>query len=196
RSSLDAGHSCCRRRALPMATKAKDVAPPQRPKPQLYPWHQDVVRQLRQAWAGKHLPHALLIQGADGLGKGSLAAWLACAVLCDNSGDELDCCGKCASCDLFAAGSHPDLYWVAPEEGKQQVAIDQVREACEKLSKTSYRQGYKVAVIEPAHSMTIAAANSVLKTLEEPAPPSLLILLTSQPFSLPATVRSRCQKLR
>jgi DNA polymerase III subunit delta' len=170
--------------------------PVERPSTTLLPWHQEAAAQLRKAWAANHLPHALLLQGAEGLGKRSFAAWLACAVLCDNSANAaLECCGRCPSCALFTAGSHPDLLWVRPEEDKQQISIDQTRAACERLTKTSYRQGYKVAVIEPAHQMTPSAANSVLKTLEEPSPRSLLILITSQPSLLLPTVRSRCQKV-
>lgn len=164
--------------------------------PQLLPWHEDAAAQLRKAWTANRLSHALLLQGAEGLGKQTFAAWLACAVLCDKSaGSTLRCCGECASCALFVAGSHPDLLWVMPEEEKQQIAIDQIRAATERLTKTSYRQGYKVAIINPAHLMTPSAANSVLKTLEEPTPSSLLILISSQPSMLLPTVRSRCQKV-
>lgn len=177
-----------------MAEKEKPVEP--RPTAQLLPWHAAATAQLRQAWTRNRLPHAIMVQGAEGLGKGSFAAWLATAVLCETSaGNELTVCGVCTSCALVKAGSHPDLYWVAPEEDKQQLSVDQVRAACEKLSRTSFRQGYKVAIIEPAHQMTPGAANSVLKTLEEPSPGSLLVLLTSRPSGLLPTVRSRCQKL-
>lgn len=164
--------------------------------PQLLPWHKDAAAQLRKAWAANRLSHALLLQGAQGLGKHAFAAWLACAVLCDRSaGSTLNCCGECAGCALFAAGSHPDLLLVMPEEDKQQISIDQTRAATERLTKTSYRQGYKVAIVDPAHLMTPNAANSVLKTLEEPSPRSLLLLVTSQPSMLLPTVRSRCQKV-
>ena len=164
--------------------------------PHLLPWHEDAAAQLRKAWTANRLSHALLLQGAEGLGKQVFAAWLACAVLCDKSADsDLKCCGECPSCALFAAGSHPDLIWVVPEEDKQQISIDQVRAAAERLTKTSYRQGYKVAIVDPAHLMTPSAANSVLKTLEEPSARSLLILITSQPSMLLPTVRSRCQKV-
>jgi DNA polymerase III subunit delta' len=177
-----------------MAEKEKPVEP--RPTARLLPWHAEATAQLRYAWRANRLPHAILIHGADGLGKGSFAAWLACAVLCETSTNaELNCCGVCTSCTLIKAGSHPDLYWVTPEEDKQQLSVDQVRAACEKLSRTSFRQGYKVAIVQPAHQMTPGAANSVLKTLEEPSSGSLLILLTSRPSGLLPTVRSRCQKL-
>ncbi len=177
-----------------MAEKESQPAP--LPAPRLLPWHAAASAQLRQAWSAQRLPHAILVQGADGLGKRSFAAWLAAAALCEKStGAELNVCGACASCALIKAGSHPDLHWTAPEEDKQQLSVDQVRAACEKLSKTSFRQGYKVAILEPAHQMTPGAANSVLKTLEEPSPNSLLVLLTSRPSGLLPTVRSRCQKL-
>ncbi len=164
--------------------------------PQLLPWHADAAAQLRKAWDANRLSHALLLQGAQGLGKHSFAAWLACAVLCDRSaGSTLNCCGECPSCALFAAGSHPDLLLVMPEEDKQQISIDQIRAATERLTKTSYRRGYKVALVDPAHLMTPSAANSVLKTLEEPSSRTLLVLITSQPSMLLPTVRSRCQKV-
>lgn len=161
---------------------------------QWFPWHDRATAQLQLAWANARLPHALLLQGADGLGKKSLATWLACAVLCKNS-STLQRCAQCSSCKLTAAGSHPDLFWIGPEEDKQQISVDQIRAAAERFSKTSYLGGYKIAIIEPAHQMTHGAANSVLKTLEEPPAGSLLILITSRPSSLPATVRSRCQRI-
>jgi DNA polymerase-3 subunit delta' len=179
-----------------MAKKDEQAEPRVLPSPRLLPWHSAAIAQLRQAWTTNRLPHAILVQGAEGLGTESFAAWLSAAVLCDKSVDgALDVCGSCPSCALIKAGSHPDLYWVAPEEDKTQLSVDLVRAACEKLSKTSFRQGYKVAIIEPAHQMTPGAANSVLKTLEEPSNGSLLVLLTSRPSGLLPTVRSRCQKL-
>ncbi|HWK52306.1 MAG TPA: DNA polymerase III subunit delta', partial [Steroidobacter sp.] len=179
-----------------MAKKAEQSEPRSLPSPRLLPWHSAAIAQLRQAWTSNRLPHAILVQGAEGLGSESFAAWLSAAVLCEKSVDgALEVCGSCTSCALIKAGSHPDLHWVAPEEEKTQLSVDQVRAACEKLSKTSFRQGYKVAIIEPAHQMTPGAANSVLKTLEEPSRGSLLMLLTSRPSGLLPTVRSRCQKL-
>jgi DNA polymerase-3 subunit delta' len=91
--------------------------------------------------------------------------------------------------------THPDLSIIAPEEDKQQISIDQIRESCASLALTSYRRGYKVAIIAPAHQMTLGAANSLLKTLEEPASNTALILVTSRPGSLLATLRSRCQQV-
>lgn len=166
------------------------------PAPRVLPWHATVVDQARAAWSANRFPHGILLQGAEGLGKRELASWLAAALLCETSGSgQLQFCGRCPSCQLIAAGSHPDRYWVNPEEDKQQISVDQIREVCARLTQTSYRHGYKVAVVEPAHQMTISAANSLLKTLEEPTARSVLILVTSRPSGLPATVRSRCQKM-
>jgi DNA polymerase III subunit delta' len=159
------------------------------------PWHAGSVDRLKSAWRQQRWPHALLIYGAEGLGKRRLAEWVAQAVLCDQTRDELQICGQCAACKLIAARTHPDLHFISPEEDKQQISIDRIREACASLSMTSYRQGYKVAIVEPAHQMTIGASNSLLKTLEEPAKNTILILLTSRPSGLPATIRSRCQQL-
>jgi DNA polymerase-3 subunit delta' len=159
------------------------------------PWHASAVAQLAAAWASQHMPHALLLHGAAGLGKRQLAAWLAASVLCDRRNLTFGYCGECASCKLIASGSHPDVMWVLPEENKLQLSVEQIRAVSERLSKTSYRQGYKVAIIDPAHQMTVAAANAVLKTLEEPPPNNLLVLLTSQPSRLPPTVGSRCQRI-
>jgi len=166
------------------------------PAPRLLPWHATAVEQARTAWSADRFPHAILLQGAEGLGKRELASWLGAAVLCEASATgSLQFCGHCASCQLIAAGSHPDRYWVNPEEDKQQISVDQIREISARLTQTSFRHGYKVAVVEPAHQMTISASNSLLKTLEEPTPRSVLILVTSRPSGLPATVRSRCQKM-
>lgn len=165
-------------------------------RPRVFPWQSQAVEQLNQSWRAKRFSHALLLQGAEGIGKKQLAAWIAASVLCESSQTgELVHCGQCSSCKLIAAGSHPDFIWVRPEEDKQQIAIDQLRAAAERLTKTSYRQGYKIAIVEPAHQMTPAAANSLLKTLEEPSSSALIILITCQPSALLPTVRSRCQKL-
>src|SRR5688500_16614913 len=102
------------------------------PRARLLPWHEGVVAQLRAAWRSQRFPHALLIAGADGLGKRERAAWLSCAVLGDRSGDSRNACGECASCKLTAAATQPDLLWVSPEEDKQQLSVDQIRATCER----------------------------------------------------------------
>jgi DNA polymerase-3 subunit delta' len=159
------------------------------------PWQQNLWSQLNTAWQAQRMPHALVLHGVAGLGKGLLARWLAQAVLCVESSAELKPCGQCTSCKLYRAGSHPDFVMLQPEEDKQQISVDQIRAANERLSMTSSRNGYRVTVIEPAHQMTIAAANSLLKTLEEPGNRSFIILVTAQLSALLPTIRSRCQQM-
>ena len=91
--------------------------------------------------------------------------------------------------------THPDFIEVAPEASAKMIKIDQIRALRSDLVLTHQYGGYKIALIGPADAMNINAYNSLLKTLEEPAPGVILILLTSRPASLPATIRSRCQKL-
>ena len=90
---------------------------------------------------------------------------------------------------------HPDLHWLYPEEDKETISVDQVRELIDSFTLTAHRGGAKVVIIEPAEALTTAAANALLKTLEEPSGTSYLLLLSHQPGRLPATVRSRCQHL-
>lgn len=164
------------------------------------PWQQSAWSQIEQAWKAGRMPHAMLLHGVEGLGKFELAKWLAKALLCEvNSGSisasVLKPCNQCAGCKLFAAGSHPDFVLITPEEDKQQISVEQIRVAAEKLSMTSARQGFRVAIIEPAHQLTVAAANALLKTLEEPGQTTLIVLVTSQRGAMLPTIRSRCQQL-
>ena len=90
---------------------------------------------------------------------------------------------------------HPDLHWLYPEEEKETISIDQIRDMIEILTLTAHRGGAKIAIVEPAEALTPAASNALLKTLEEPSAESYLLLLSHQPGRLSATVRSRCQHL-
>ncbi|HTE43062.1 MAG TPA: DNA polymerase III subunit delta' [Steroidobacteraceae bacterium] len=160
------------------------------------PWHEDAWRQLQSAWNERRWPHGLLVHGPEGVGTHAMALRIAAGLLCENHEGRLDACGECGACKLRIAGTHPDWLAISPEEDKQQISVDQIREAATKLTMTSYRQGYKVTVIQPAHQMTMAAANSLLKTLEEPTPRTALILVTSRLGALLPTLRSRCQQLK
>lgn len=159
------------------------------------PWHEPLLAQLRQARSSERLSHALLIHGIEGLGKRAFAGWLANALLCERTSEQLQACGACPSCHLFAAGTHPDFLVIEPEADKQQISIEQVRSAGERLTMTAHRRGYRVAIIEPAQQLTIGAANALLKTLEEPRPGTVLILITAKLSGVLPTLRSRCQKL-
>jgi DNA polymerase-3 subunit delta' len=157
------------------------------------PWHADNWVRLQRARAADRLPHALLLRGRSGLGKGAFARRLAQTLLCTQGGNEP--CGECKSCRQFAAGTSPDFFPVEPLEDKKTIGVDQIRELIETLTLTSHGGGRRIAVIEPADAMNANAANSLLKTLEEPPGSTVLILVTARPARLPATVRSRCRQI-
>ena len=169
-----------------------------------YPWQQTQWQQIKQLIKAGRLPHAMLLLGNRGLGKTDFASSLANAVLCQQPTADSQACGLCKSCRLLAAGSHPDLYHIAPtappdsksKNPVKSIRINDIRELCDKLSQTSQYGGYRVAILEQAEQLTVSAANSLLKTLEEPGNNTLLLLVSARPHRLPVTIRSRCQQLR
>ncbi len=160
--------------------------------PERYPWHGALWSALARQF--EQLPHALLLQGRPGLGKHDFAVQLAQALLCEQARDGV-ACGQCHSCRLFAAGTHPDLAGVGLVEDAKSITVDQIRALGDFLSLRPHTAARKVVIISPAEAMNINAANSLLKLLEEPPLGSMLLLVTSHPARLPATVRSRCAHL-
>ena len=174
-----------------------------------YTWHADA---WRLACAGiARGAHALLLSGAKGLGKRALAIRLAESYLCGSQGSQGQACGSCESCRWFAAGTHPDFALVEPlqNEGDSETAtgqvagararsisVDQVRQLGGLLALTGHRNEGRVMLINPAENMNAAAANALLKNLEEPPARTLFVLVTHRPVLLPPTVRSRCQLVR
>jgi len=159
------------------------------------PWHASARTRLETALAGDRLPHGLLLHGPEGVGKELFATVLAAGLFCSQPRSGLTPCGACPECALSRAGSHPDLHWLRRPEDKKSIGVDAVREVCDQLGMTSMRGGHRVAIISPANIMTHNAMNALLKTLEEPAPRTLLVLITSRPSALLATLRSRCQRV-
>ncbi|MBI3574199.1 MAG: DNA polymerase III subunit delta' [Gammaproteobacteria bacterium] len=154
-----------------------------------YPWHDAIWASLTARI--ERLPHALLLQGAAGLGKQSFARRFAATLLCAQPDSKAAACGRCHSCQLLAADNHPDLKSLAPAEDRRSIVIDQVRELGAFLALRPHTSACKVAILAPADSMNLHAANSLLKILEEPPLGSVLLLVSHQPTRLPATVRSR-----
>ncbi|SJN13767.1 DNA polymerase III delta prime subunit [Halomonas citrativorans] len=158
----------------------------------LLPWHEATWQQLVRLSDEGRMPHAILLSGAHGVGKQQLAEVLIARMLCANPNGLA--CGQCHSCSMLASGYHPDLLRVSPEEGKRQIRIDPIRDVNRFVSQTAQQGGYRVIVISPAESMNIAAANALLKSLEEPGAKTLFILLSDVPSRMLATIRSRCQQ--
>ncbi|MBD8527689.1 DNA polymerase III subunit delta' [Pseudomarimonas arenosa] len=163
------------------------------------PWEQPVWTRLLESLAQQRLAHGLLFCGpADG-GQAELAARLAEYLLCSQRVDGA-ACGTCRSCHLRLAGSHPDLRRIRlleRDDGrlKTEIGVEQIRELSQWLSLTAQFGGAQVALIEPADKLNVSAANALLKTLEEPASNRFLLLVTDATDRLPATVRSRCQRV-
>lgn len=161
-----------------------------------YSWHDEAWRSLWERKLVDRLPHALLLSGAAGLGKLDFARRLAGALLCQSPGPNGQPCGQCQGCHLYAAGSHPDVTEWHPLEDAKTIKIEQIRSLGEELSLTPQYGGHKVALLHPADAMTLAASNSLLKTLEEPVAGVVIVLLSARPNAMPATIRSRCQQMQ
>ena len=159
--------------------------------PELF-WLAPQLAALRTARRQGRFPHALLIQDAPGGGGNRLALAAAQCALCRDADAP---CGRCRECERVAAGTHPDLWFVAPEGDSKQIRIDQIRALNETLALTGHGGGGSVAILEPAEALNPNAANALLKTLEEPRPGALIVLVTLAAARLPATVLSRCLRL-
>jgi DNA polymerase III subunit delta' len=159
-----------------------------------YPWQQHQWQHLLSRKKSGSFPHALLFTGNAGIGKFDFASLLAKLLLCQNNRGGVSC-NECVSCNLIQAKTHPDLLFIQPEEKDKAIKIDQIREMVLALNNTSQQGGQQIAIISPADSMNHAAANALLKTLEEPNSNVIFILVTNKPSLLPKTIVSRCQKV-
>jgi len=145
---------------------------------------------LQRAMTGSRLAHAYLFAGPEGVGKRLMALAVARVLFCSAGTG----CGECAACRKLAHRNHPDLHVLEPDGNS--IKIEQIRALQRDLSLRPLEGSRKVCLIEAAELMTTAAANALLKTLEEPRGDILLILLSSQPQRLLETIRSRCQLLQ
>jgi DNA polymerase III subunit delta' len=166
------------------------------------PWQQQVFELAMTSYARDQLGHAQLLSGPPAMGKEEVAQTLAQSILCKQRTAQHQACGQCRSCQLFAAGTHPDYRFVTLEENENtgklrtEIVIDQMRKLGEWMSKTSQLGGAQVVVIHPADQMNHSAANALLKTLEEPNNNRFIFLCADAMGRLPMTIRSRCQRLQ
>ncbi|MES9969920.1 MAG: DNA polymerase III subunit delta' [Candidatus Thiodiazotropha sp.] len=165
---------------------------------QRLPWQEAQWRLLQQALNQERLPHALLLSGPPGLGKEQFMLSFAQSLLCTDRESDGLACGVCRHCQLLQSGSHPDFRWLRPDEESKsgEITIEAIRNLTASASLTAHGGSYKVIAVEPAHRMNNAAANSLLKTLEEPTPGTVIMLLSDQPGRLLPTIRSRCQGIQ
>lgn len=181
----------------------------------LYPWQRAAWQQLQQLRS--RLPHAILFHGPEGIGKTVFAERFAQSVLCQAPLADGEACGVCDSCGWFVQYNHPDYRRVRPEiledetgdteeAGEQkkpakaaktpskEIKIDQIRALADFMNISTHRQGMRVIVLYPAEALNTAAANALLKTLEEPPPATLFLLVSHGLDRLLPTILSRCRK--
>ena len=176
----------------------------------LYPWQNDLWQRWIELRARQ--PHALLLKGAQGVGKLDFAMNIARSLLCEKPLADGLACQDCSSCHWFQQETHPDFRLIQPdalsssdeeseerEEGKksgkkpaQRILIDQIRTLPDFFGLSSHQGGYRVVLIHPAETMNSNAANALLKMLEEPSGKMLLILVSHKPQQLLPTILSRC----
>jgi DNA polymerase III subunit delta' len=149
---------------------------------------------LRRSIQNQRVAHAFLFTGPEGVGKRTTAIALAQVLNCQETENQ-DACGLCNTCRRIEEGLHPDVHSIVPDG--QSIKIEQIRETVQREAILKPMEGKnKVYILDPANALTLEAANSLLKLLEEPPANVVLILVTTQPFALLETIRSRCQEIR
>lgn len=161
------------------------------------PWFADAHKHVVNRHVEGTLPHALLFSGAAEVGKLWFAENVVRTLACrsPNTTGVLAACGECASCAQLSAGSSAEFRYLQPAGKSHTIRIDPVRELVDWLQLAASAGRYRIALIAGADTMNRAAANALLKTLEEPAANSVCVLVADRPAQLPPTLISRCQRL-
>lgn len=153
-----------------------------------------LIRVLRQALLRERLAHAYLLCGRSSVMLREAADAILALLYCKAPPPERPC-GACVTCRQAAEHRHPDLLWIEPESKSRRIVVDQIDQALRHISQTTFDGGWKTVVLADADRMHDQASNKILKTLEEPPPRSLFLLLTESPDELLPTIISRCQRL-
>lgn len=156
--------------------------------------HERIIEVFRRSVRSGKISHSYIFEGVPGCGRRMTALSLIQAIYCQAVAD--DACGVCPSCRKVSGGNHGDIHFVEPLPDKRDISIDQLREIQRELSLRPYEAPRKACILEPAERMSVNAANSLLKTLEEPPGNAIIILLTENANILLPTIRSRCQLIR
>ena len=156
--------------------------------------HEKQIVVLKQALAQNRLGHSYLFSGIDGAGKKALALEFAKVVNCEKANEINDSCDECAVCLKIKRHNHPDIFLIEAEG--QFIRISAIREIQEQMTFRPMEGKKRVYIIDNADRMNEQAANALLKTLEEPTPDNILILVTAKPYTLPSTIISRCRHMR
>ena len=160
------------------------------------PWQSAIWELVAAAITGDRLGHALLLAGPAGTGKRHFARCIAAALWCRQRQAEGTGCGDCPDCRQVLSEAHSGYHFLRVEEDRKDISIEAVRDLGDRLQMTSHDGRAKVAIIEPADALNTNGVNALLKTIEEPSARSHLLLVSERPQALPATLRSRCQRLR
>jgi DNA polymerase-3 subunit delta' len=150
---------------------------------------------LLRAIVADSVPQSLLFDGPDGVGKRTTALALASAINCRQRAADGDACGLCSTCKRIARGQHPDVVAVVPNE-KGTITVDMAREVIGQASYRPFEARRRVVIVDEADRLLPPAQNALLKTLEEPPPSSIFVLVSARPDALLETVRSRCPRVR
>lgn len=159
----------------------------------IYPWQESKWDEITGRIKNHTLPHALLLTGPAGIGKKSFSFAMVQNILCEVSSGKDFACGQCKSCLLIKGDTHPDIKFIQPSGKSITIGVDQIRELIHYVSLTPHMGKRKIALIHDAEKMNTNAANSLLKSLEEPPQSSLILLVSSRHNTLLPTIRSRCQ---
>lgn len=162
-------------------------------KPLALPWHDTLWSHVAAGLTAERVAHGLLITGTPGVGKRRFAHRLAAALLCRDRTPDGDACNVCAGCRQRRAATHPDISRLTPEETGRMIKVDQVRRFSHTLHLTSQYATGRLGWIDPAEALSTSAANSLLKTLEEPPAGCHIVLISDRVSALLPTIRSRCQ---